>query len=112
MRFAKRVFLVAGIYGVIALIPQYFFPAPAQRPEFFYGFIGIALAWQILFFVIASDPVRFRPAMPVGILEKVAFGLPTVVLFAQNRTTVDMLAAAIVDLVWAVLFFVSWKRTS
>ena len=66
MRFARRVFVIAGVYGVIALIPQYFLPAPAQRTEFFYGFIGIALAWQVLFFVIATDPVRYRAAMPNG----------------------------------------------
>ena len=79
MQFAKRVFLIAAVYGVIALIPQYFRPAPAERAEFFYGFIGIAIAWQIVFFLISRDPVRFRRLMLVGIVEKIAFGIPAIV---------------------------------
>ncbi len=50
--FAKRVFLVAGVYGLAVLFPQYFmegqtgrdFPPPINHPEYFYGFIGVALA--------------------------------------------------------------------
>jgi hypothetical protein len=53
-RFAKRVFLVAAIYGIALVFPQYFmetklgidFPPPLNHPEHFYGFLGIALAQQ------------------------------------------------------------------
>jgi len=75
-RFAKRVFLVAGIYGIVVLLPQYFvewalaLPMPMRRPEQFYGFIGVALTWQFLFLVIARDVERYRPLMLVGVLEK------------------------------------------
>jgi len=44
--------------------------------EYFYGFVGVGLAWQITFLIIARDPARFRPIMIGGILEKVLFGLP------------------------------------
>jgi hypothetical protein len=33
MKFAKRVFLVAGIYGLIILLPQYFPKRVSQKPE-------------------------------------------------------------------------------
>ena len=112
MQFAKRVFLIAAVYGVIALIPQYFRPAPAERAEFFYGFIGIAIAWQIVFFLISRDPVRFRPLMLVGIVEKIAFGIPAIVLYAQGWLAMEMLAAGVIDLVLAVLFLIAWKRTA
>jgi len=75
-RFAKQVFLVAGIYGIVVLLPQYFvewgldLPMPITRPEHFYGFIGVALSWQFLFLVIARDVERYRPLMLVGVLEK------------------------------------------
>jgi hypothetical protein len=119
MTFAKRVFLVAGIYGVIVLLPQYFmeerigrdFPPPINHPEHFYGFIGVALAWQVLFFVIARDPVRYRGAMPVAILEKLSFGIAAVVLYLQARIPVAVLVPGIIDLVLASLFFVAWWRT-
>jgi len=49
MKFARVVFLVAGIYGLIVLLPQYFLeakvgldsPPPITHPEFYYGFIGV-----------------------------------------------------------------------
>ena len=57
MKFASRVYLVAGIYGLIALVPQYFtelkigrdYPPAITHPEFYYGFIGVAISWQIAF---------------------------------------------------------------
>lgn len=112
MRFAKWVFLIAGIYGVAALLPQYFVKPSADRPDFFYGFIGIALAWQIVFILISRDVTRFRPLMPVAILEKWSFGIPAVILFTQGRIPREMLLAGSVDLVLSVLFLISWLRTS
>jgi len=57
MKFAKVVFLVAGIYGLIVLLPLYFmeaqtgrdYPPPITHPEYYYGFIGVAVAWQLVF---------------------------------------------------------------
>jgi hypothetical protein len=120
MTFAKRVFLIAGIYGVIVLVPQYFmetkigrdFPPPITHPEHFYGFVGVALAWQILFFLIARDPVRLRPAMIPAILEKLAFGLAAIALYAQGRLAAPVLGAGIIDLVFAALFAWSWGATA
>lgn len=56
MKFAKRVFLIAGIYGLIVVFPMYFleeknsrdFPPPITHPEYYYGFIDVTLAWQVL----------------------------------------------------------------
>ena len=120
MSFARRVFLIAAIYGVIVLVPQYFmedkvgrdFPPPITHPEHFYGFIGVALAWQILFFMIARDPVRYRGAMLPAILEKLAFGIAAVVLYAQGRLVAPVLAAGIIDLIFATLFFLAYRATA
>ncbi|HYR29667.1 MAG TPA: hypothetical protein VEU30_14460 [Thermoanaerobaculia bacterium] len=111
MRFAKWVFLLAAIYGVLALLPQYFVKPSADRPDFFYGFIGIAIAWQLAFFVIASDVTRYRPLMLVAVLEKWSFGIPAVILYSQGRIPQQMLLAGIGDLVLSVLFFIAWRRT-
>lgn len=118
MRFARTVFNVAGVYGVLVLVPQYFmedkvgrdFPPPVTHPEHFYGFIGVALAWQILFFIIARDPARLRPAMLPAILEKLAFGIAAVVLFVQGRLAAPILGAGVIDLIFAALFFVAMKK--
>ncbi|HWS72645.1 MAG TPA: hypothetical protein VN605_11050 [Thermoanaerobaculia bacterium] len=118
MNFAKRVFRVAGIYGLVVLVPQYFmeskigrdFPPAITHPEHFYGFVGVALAWQVLFFVIARDPVRYRGAIVPAILEKLAFGIAAIVLFAQGRLALPVLGAGIIDLILAALFFLSLRK--
>lgn len=58
MKFAKWVYRIAGIYGLLILTPQYFletkngidFPPAINHPEYYYGFIGVALAWQVAFY--------------------------------------------------------------
>ena len=118
--FARRIFLIAGIYGVLALLPQYFmegrtgrdFPPAVTHPEYYYGFIGVALAWQVLFFIMARDPVRFRLAMVPASLEKLSFGGAAVVLYLQARLSTLMLAGGIVDLIFAALFLAAFRATS
>ena len=119
-RFARRVFRIAGVYGVLVMVPQFFmearigrdFPPPITHPEHFYGFIGIALAWQVLFLMIARDPVRYRGAMLPAILEKLAFGIPCIVLYSQGRLALAVLIPGLVDLVLAALFFASCRSTA
>ena len=117
--FARRVFLVAGVYGLAALLPQYFlearlnrdYPPPITHPEHFYGFIGVAVAWQLAFLVIARDPSRFRPMMLPAVVEKLTFGIAAIVLYLQARVATPVLLFAGVDLLLATLFTVSYLRT-
>ncbi len=119
MRFARLVFMIAGIYGLLALLPQYFleekngrdFPPAITHPEYYYGFIGVAVAWQILFLILSRDPARYRPVMIPAILEKAGFGIAVVVLYLQNRVSPFMFGAGIVDLILGALFVVAHART-
>jgi hypothetical protein len=118
MKFAKIVFTVAGIWGVVLLAPLYFMldligrqdPPPITHPAFFYGFAGLGLAWQVAFFIIACDPLRFRPIMIPSILEKIGYGGAVVVLYAQGRMHGQDLAFGLIDLLFAMLFAVSFAR--
>ena len=111
--------MVAGIWGILVLAPLYFLesligvrnPPPITHPEYFYGFVGVGLAWQILFLIIASDPIRYRGVMPAGVLEKLAFALAVYVLFARQRVDASMAAAATIDLFWAMLFIAAFVKT-
>jgi hypothetical protein len=126
MLFAQRVFHIAGIYGLAVLLPQFFIellPAEfvkrqlgeevvpgAVHPEHFYGFIGVAAAWQVAFLIIARDPARYRLIMIPWILEKLSFGVAGLALFAVGRLTATTTAFGVIDLIWAALFFVAFRK--
>lgn len=120
MLFAKRVFLCAGIVGILMLAPQYFmeakvgqdFPPAITHPEFFYGFVGVALAFQFIFLTIAQDPVRYRPMMLCGMIEKISFGLAVPILYALGRTNLTILICSMLDLGWMCLFIAAYFATS
>lgn len=117
--FATRVFRYAGIYGLIILLPQYLIELgigpsislPIQRPEHFYGFIGVAVTWQLVFLTIARDVRRFRPLMIPAILEKLVFGIPVLLLFTNGRVGADVLVFGTIDLFLALLFVLSHRST-
>ena len=119
MRFAKIVFWIAGVYGVLVITPLYFIfdrigkqdPPPVTHPGFYYGFAGTALAWQIAFLVIATDPVRFRLMMVPSVLEKVTYGVAIVVLYLQQRVHPADLVLAALDWLFALLFLIALLRT-
>jgi hypothetical protein len=119
MRFAKIVFWVAGIWGMLVLTPLYFMfdlisrndPPPITHPGFFYGFAGVGLAWQIAFFFIARDPARHRPLMIPSVLEKLSYGVAVVVLFLQGRMHASDIGFGVADLLFGVLFTVAYFKT-
>lgn len=92
VEFARRVFFWAGIYGVLVIAPQYFleqrvgqeYPPAITHPEYFYGFVGVGLAWQIAFLLMSRDPIGMRPVM--------------------------LAVFAAIDLLLGVLFFICYLR--
>lgn len=119
MRFAKLVFLVAGVYGLVVMLPQYFleektgrdFPPPITHPEYYYGFIGVVAAWQVLFLIMAKNPARYRVMMIPAVLEKASFAIAVIVLFLQQRVSPVMLGFAAIDLIFGALFVASYVKT-
>ena len=120
MTFARRVYRIAGIYGLIAMLPQYFlehktgvdYPPAITHTEFFYGFIGITIAWQVAFLVISTDPVRFRPLMPVTLVEKITFVIAiAAMLLAGRAVPPPIVAGAAIDAVLFALFTMAYLRT-
>jgi hypothetical protein len=119
VKFAKIVFRVAAIWGVLAITPLYFMfdlidrkdPPPITHPAFFYGFVGAAFAWQIAFFLIASDPVRYRPLMIPSVFEKFSYGAAVIILVLQGRTNSSDLLFAGTDSLLGFLFVVAYLQT-
>jgi hypothetical protein len=119
MRFAKWVFLLAGVTGVLMIVPPFFleaktgedYPPPINHPEYYYGFLCVTLAWQLMFLVIGSDPVRYRLAMLAAFVEKAGFAIAIPVLYALERVPRVWLAFASMDATWLVLFVIAFVMT-
>jgi hypothetical protein len=121
IKFAKIIFWIAAVWGFIILTPLYFIfdsigrqdPPPVTHPAFYYGFVAVALAWQVGFVVIARDPVRFRLMMIPAVLEKFGYGISLIVLYLQHRLHGVDVAFGSIDLLLGVLFLVAfaWTRS-
>lgn len=116
MRFARTVYGIAAAYGVIALLPLYFMagriaqeaPPALTHLEFYYGFIGLALLWQAVFVLIARNPSRYRPLMPLTILEKFVYSVPVVILYLMGKVTALILVPSLVDPILGLLFVAAY----
>ena len=119
MTFAKYVFIAAGVWGIAVLTPLFFlvditgrpYPPPADYPHFYYGFVAVALAWQVAFLVIGSDPVRYRAFMIPAFLEKAGYVVTATVLHRQGRISADDASTALPDAVLLALFIVAYWKT-
>ncbi len=94
----------AAIYGTIALLAS-LATAPAALPGL--AFALTALAFQIVFWLIGGDPVRYRPMMLAGVAEKLAFGTPALVLAAGTTTAIF----GAIDLILGAGFVLAWFAT-
>ena len=119
MRFARTGFVVAGIWGIVVLTPFYWlvdvtgrrYDPPTTHPHFFYGFVVVALAWQIAFLVIGSNPTRFRTFMIPAMLEKFGYVATLAALHGQGRiASVDALTA-VPDGLLGLLFILAFVKT-
>ena len=117
--FARRVYLVAGIYGIIVVLPGFFsearyaemFPPAVTHPELYYGFYAVTLAWQLAFLVISRDPERYRPLMWVTVVEKAGFVIAALLLVGYGRSPRLVLAPAAGDAILGALFVAAYFRT-
>lgn len=120
MRFARLTFLIAGIFGLLVLLPLYFLegrlgreePPAITHPEYFYGFLGVGVSWQVAFLLISRGPARFRPLMIPSVLEKATYGIAVIALFAIGRVSGQVLAFGLIDLALGVLFVVAYVRSA
>jgi cytochrome b len=119
MKFARIVFIGAGIWGILVLTPFYWlvdvtgrqYSPPTEYPHFFYGFFVVALAWQIAFLVIGSNPARFRTLMIPCMVEKFGYVATLAVLYGHSRISTIDAQAAVPDCLLGLLFIVAFVKT-
>lgn len=118
-KWISRLFLFAGLYGIAALLPNYFledrlatmFPPSMTHPENFYTFIGVALAFQWVFLIISTDVQRYRSLMLPAAAEKLVFFVTIMVFFMQERVAVLATVPAMIDLLLGILFLFAFMKT-
>jgi len=115
-RAVRWLFRGAAIYGLIILLPLYFLErqvaAPAAvfaHPEYYYGFVGAAAAWQLVYWTIGGDPLRYRAFMPLGVIAKFGFWIPTLLLWLNGRTPTATFVLTNGDLLLGIAFFTAWR---
>jgi hypothetical protein len=119
MKFARIVFGIAGAWGILILAPMFFLfnlvgrkdPPPITHPQFYFGFAAIALVFQFVFFVIASDPARYRPMIVPSVLEKASYVAVCVVLYMRGEATVAQMMTSGPDMLLGILFVRAYFTT-
>ncbi len=119
MTFARIVFWIAGVTGLLEIGPLYVlearigqsYPPALNHVEFYYGFAATAIAWQLVFLLVGSGPARFRPVMLVAMVEKFGFAGAVLALAWQNRIPSPFVLAGIMDLAFGAAFAIAWWKT-
>jgi hypothetical protein len=119
MKFAKWVFTLGGIWGVLIIAPLFFLEdtlakasQPFSHPDMYYGFAASTLAMQFMYLLIGRDPARYRPLMLVGVFGKLAYTASLWTLLSAGRIPMVVPAVASPDVILAILFIVSWFKTN
>ncbi len=119
MKLARWTFRLAGIFGLIVMVPILFaeklieqiMPPAVSHPEFFYGFVILNICWQILYLFLSKDPIRYRPMMIPAFFAKASGPAALMWLYLQGRISSQWITTIILDGVFAGLFLVSFWLT-
>lgn len=118
MTYARWVFTLGGLWGVLLIGPLFFLEGvlakaggPFSHPDTYYGFIASTFAWQLAYLVIGRNPAAYRPFMLLGALGKVIYFAANWALYAGGRIPIAVPLIATPDIVLAALFVVAWVRT-
>ena len=119
MKFAKVVFWIAGVWGVLVITPMFFLKkavesqaprAALTHPEFYYGFATAVLMWQVSFFIIARDPARYRALMIPPALAKFGYAAIVTLLYRNGELIGTQLPFAAADFILVILFMAAFFR--
>jgi hypothetical protein len=110
VKFARVLYGITAIYGVLSLMPLYFMAgisdAMRPRPLPILNFTTDASAWRCCdesCLISRSDSARN--------FEKFAYSVPVVILFLLGRVAPTILLSSLVDPILGVLFIVAYFRT-
>jgi len=110
MKLAKRIFLIAGVFGLLMTVPLVFAEKfmNVQQPEFYYGFVFLNICFQVVYLIISTSPVRFRPIMIPAFLAKASGAAALVWIYFAKSLSIPWIAIGAIDGVFAVLFLLGY----
>ncbi len=119
MKLARIVFWVAAAWGAVTTTPLFFLlgrfnaenPPAVTHVELYYGFAVTIFVWQLVYFLIGTNPSRFRPMMLAAILVKAGWVVAVALLSAEHTLGKGMLFFAAADAVFAALFIAAFLKT-
>lgn len=104
-------FRAAAVYGIVALLASLATQLRGTPTLDGIAFALTALAFQLVFWIVGGNPVRYRPLMLAGVAEKLAFGVPVLVMAGTASAPMSVLPFGIIDLVLGAGFLIAWWRT-
>lgn len=111
LKFPRWMFRGAALYGIPVLALMYTVPPPTMRADTYYGFIGCALVFQFVFWIIGGNPAKYRALMLPCVFEKLVYAVPALALAGQGKAPVIVVPFAIMDLVLGTGFVLARIRT-
>lgn len=109
MKFARIVFYTASAVGALSAIPMYLM----DGNYLYYATLAGLVAWQPAFFIIATDPIRYRPLMLAGMVEKLLWIGTLGFLYLRGAiSALDFYRFVPFSLVLGVLFVAAYRKTS
>jgi len=115
MKSTRWIFLIAGILGLLLVIPvaynlitsgQELLPNFESTGLFVYVFLFQYTCWQIFFFIISRDPARYRPMMILAFLVEVSMPFNSIWLYFYGLK--PWIFLTIVSLIFALLFLIAF----
>jgi Fe2+ transport system protein B len=108
MKFAKIVFYTAAAIGALSAIPMYLM----DGNYLYYSALAGLVAWQPVFFIIATDPIRYRPVMLAGMAEKFLWVGTLAFLYLRGSiTALDFYRFTPFSLILGALFVAAHRKT-
>jgi hypothetical protein len=118
MRLSRWVFAIAGTFGVILILPfayttvvsgELSLPDGSGAGLFLIGSFLQHIVWQIVYFIIATDPHRFRPMMVPAIFSMGISGFSSIWIYAYGiRMGVPV---GVVSVLMALTFIVAYWQS-
>jgi len=121
IKWLKPFFIVCGLYdGILAMafifagprIFEWFDVIPPNHPAYIQFSAFLLLIFAVMFFRIATDPVKHRELIPYGIGLKISY-CSIAFWYEFTSDIADMwMPWAWADLIFLVLLIIAWNKTA